>query len=62
VKRGVATVDELLSGPRPRVKGLVEFGHKTGGHLVYVIERDYDTIRRQSSRRGYGSNLKFVRS
>jgi hypothetical protein len=55
--RKAATVDQILSGPKPKMVGVMQFEHKTGGQLVFVTEEQRKTLEKKTRRKGFSSNL-----
>lgn len=58
MKREAATIEEILHGPQPKMKGVLEFGHKTGGSIVLVPAEKFEEHRKRVRRGSYGTNLK----
>ena len=52
-----ATLSDIINGPRPKLVGVLEFGHKTGGHLVLMTEEQRKNHIAKTRRHTYGSNL-----
>jgi hypothetical protein len=52
-----ATLSDIINGPRPKLVGVLEFGHKTGGHLVLMTEEQRKNFIAKTRRHTYGSNL-----
>lgn len=52
-----ASLSDILNGPRPKLVGVLEFGHKTGGHIVLMTEEQRKTLIAKTRRHTYGSNL-----
>jgi hypothetical protein len=57
--RKPATVDEILNGPKPKLKAVQLNDHKTGHYYVMLPEHVADELRKKQRRQGYGSNLDF---
>jgi hypothetical protein len=51
------SIDDILNGPKPKMVGVLEFGHKTGGFLVMMTEEQRKELNRKTRRHTYGSNL-----
>lgn len=56
-KKEPASIEELINGPRPKLVGVLEFEHKTGGHLVMMTKEQRDLLNKKTRRHTYGSNL-----
>lgn len=52
-----ASLNDIINGPRPKMVGVLEFGHKTGGHLVLMTEAQRELLIKKTRRHTYGSNL-----
>jgi len=52
-----ASIHDILNGPRPKMVGVLEFGHKTGGHIVLMTEEQRKNFIAKTRRHTYGSNL-----
>jgi len=52
-----ARLTDILNGPRPKLVGILEFGHKTGGHIVLMTEAQRKLFIAKTRRHTYGSNL-----
>ena len=51
------SIKDIINGPRPKMVGVLEFGHKTGGFLVMMTEEQRKELNRKTRRHTYGSNL-----
>ena len=51
------SLKDILNGPRPKMVGVLEFGHKTGGHIVLMTEEQRKNFIAKTRRHTYGSNL-----
>jgi hypothetical protein len=51
------SIEDILNGQRPKMVGVLEFGHKTGGFLVMMTEEQRKELNRKTRRHTYGSNL-----
>lgn len=52
-----ASIQDILTGPRPKMVGILHYGHKTGGEIVLVTEEQKKDLDRKTRRHTYGSNL-----
>ena len=52
-----ASLNDILNEPKPKMVGVLEFGHKTGGHLVMMTEDQRKLLIKKTRRHTYGSNL-----
>ena len=52
-----ASLNDILNGPKPKMVGVLEFGHKTGVHLVMITEDQRKLLIKITRRHTFGSNL-----
>lgn len=52
-----ASISEILNGPRPKLYGVLHYGHKTGGEVILVTKEQRDLLEKKTRRSTYGSNL-----
>jgi hypothetical protein len=52
-----ASISDILNGPRPKMVGILHYGHKTGGEILLVTKEQRDAIEKKTRRNTYGSYL-----
>lgn len=57
MKHKSTTVHDILNGPKPEVRGVMEYDQKTGGRLVIIPASAYKEHKHKTRRTTYGSNL-----